>query len=328
VLRELAVKSADLATAQETVRDLSRELYVEISNVHTLNAQLAAAASELSDRDESMTLAHARIAELEERNGELEKKCDLIARGMAQGSGALGGYHRHSSADGSLHGSSAPGGWGSSHHEGAQGEVEEALRRRADAAEKEAYVLEGTVVGLRRMLAQTWEGEGEEVEALRARLRAHEENVGVWERQVAAERQRCLDVAAKMQGKDEVIKSLQAQLFRRDLESGAVMVGGLGGARPNSPAVLTQSSAAAAAAAAGDLRRSLTPVRGGYSGAGGACVTGTGIDSSSAGAGVSERSGARGDAGAGVGLSEGSGAREGVGARGLLEAALSSPIPR
>lgn len=283
---------------------------MEISNVHTLNAQLAAAASELSDREESMTLAHARITELEERNRELEKRCDLIARGMAHGNGAHGGYHRHSFADGSMHGSPALGGGGASHHEGAQGEVEEALRRRADAAEKEVYVLEGTVAGLRRMLAQTWEGEGEELEALRARLRAHEVNADVWERQILAERQRCLDVAAKMQGKDEAIKSLQAQLFRRDLESGALLVGGVGGARPNSPAVLMQASAAAAAAAASDLRKSLTPVRGGYSGAGSAPIsgTGTGTGRTSADAGLSERSGARG----------------GVGAGGLLEAASSS----
>lgn len=176
-MRELAVTSSDLATLQETLRDVTSELASEMTSVHTLNAQLASASVDLADREEDLLLAATRINELERSNVELERRCQVMAKGVG-GSSATSTYgHRLS---------------GAAHEEAQRGaeEVSGALRRRAEAAEREVYVLQGTVEGLRKMLVEAWEEEGGDVEAMRGRLEELERSRGVWERETTLERHR------------------------------------------------------------------------------------------------------------------------------------------
>lgn len=91
----------------------------------------------------------------------------------------------------------------------------EALRQRAHSAERDASVLGGLVSAMKQMLANQWEQENSGNSLMQQRARVLEQTQSVWEAETEAAKQRANSLERQLQGKDETIQALRAQLLNR-----------------------------------------------------------------------------------------------------------------
>ena len=89
----------------------------------------------------------------------------------------------------------------------------EALRQRAQAAERDVAVLGGLVSAMKQMLTNQWEQQAGVNSPIQEKARLLEQNQSVWEAEAEAAKQRATALERQLQGKDETIKALRAQLL-------------------------------------------------------------------------------------------------------------------
>ena len=86
----------------------------------------------------------------------------------------------------------------------------QALRERAQNAERDASVFGGMVDAMKQILVTQWEQK--EKPPLQEKLEMLERNQKVWEAEAATQKGRASALERQLQGKDETIQALRAQL--------------------------------------------------------------------------------------------------------------------
>ncbi len=145
-------------------------------------------------KESSLVKASQRVAELEKENSEMKLRLELIIEGNE--------LKPRSSED-----------------ESKERLVNEttigALRQRAQLAERDVAVLSGLVSAMKQMLANQWDQQSGDASPLQEKARTLEKNQAAWEAETLAAKERAQTLERQLQGKDETIQALRAQLLNR-----------------------------------------------------------------------------------------------------------------
>jgi hypothetical protein len=148
----------------------------------------------LDAKESSLVKASQRVAELEKENSEMKLRLELIIEGNE--------LKPRSSED-----------------ESKERLVNEttigALRQRAQLAERDVAVLSGLVSAMKQMLANQWDQQSGDASPLQEKARTLEKNQAAWEAETLAAKERAQTLERQLQGKDETIQALRAQLLNR-----------------------------------------------------------------------------------------------------------------
>ncbi len=199
----------------EALRNVRGELAREVNLVHKLNAQvhwypdilmyskfdvfsflkqLASIQEELVEKEALLVQSNQRVADLEKQSMETKKQLDLIMEGN---------YLKPLDTTEESQATKV-----------SEATVE-ALRQRAALAERDVAVLNGIVEAMKRMLAIQWDQKDQGVTSLKDKVELLERNQSVWEAETKAAKDRVRVLERQMQGKDETIAALRAQLLSR-----------------------------------------------------------------------------------------------------------------
>jgi cupin superfamily acireductone dioxygenase involved in methionine salvage len=155
--------------------------------------QLATAQEDLDAKEMALNQANQRITDLEKDNLEMKHRLELVIEGN--------GLKAMSSED----------------EDKARRTYEatiDALRQRAQFAERDVAVLGGLVSAMKQMLISQWQEQGSH-SPLHEKTQVLLQNQSVWESETVAARERANSLERQLQGKDETIRALRAQLGDR-----------------------------------------------------------------------------------------------------------------
>jgi hypothetical protein len=156
--------------------------------------QLASAQEDLDANESALAKANQRVADLEQENAQMKLRLELIIEGNE--------LKPRSSED-----------------ESKSRLVNEAtigaLRQRAQLAERDVAVLSGLVSAMKQMLANQWDQQNGDTSPLQEKAQALEKNQAAWEAETMAAKERAQALERQLQGKDETIQELRAQLLKR-----------------------------------------------------------------------------------------------------------------
>ena len=161
---------------------------------HALFGQLASAQEDLDAKSTALQTANQRIADLEKENAEINHRLQLIIEGNE-----LKPQNPEEDKKAQL----------------VKDATIEALRQRAQSAERDSAVLSGLVSAMKQMLTNQWELQNGGNSHLQEKTRVLEQTQSVWEAETEAARQRATALERQLQGKDETIQALRAQLQYR-----------------------------------------------------------------------------------------------------------------
>jgi chromosome segregation ATPase len=156
--------------------------------------QLASAQEDLDAKETALKKSSDKVAELEKENAEMKNRLQLIIEGNE-----LKPRNTEEDAKARL----------------VNNATIEALRQRAQTAERDAAVLGGLVSAMKQMLTNQWEQENGSDSLIQQKAKVLEQNQSVWEAEAEAAKLRAIALERQLQGKDETIQALRAQLSSR-----------------------------------------------------------------------------------------------------------------
>jgi hypothetical protein len=148
----------------------------------------------LDANESALVKASQRVADLEKENSEMKLRLELIIEGNE--------LKPRSSED-------------ESKARLVNEQTIGALRERAQLAERDVAVLSGLVSAMKQMLANQWDQQSGDASPLQEKARALEKNQAAWEAETLAAKERAQVLERQLQGKDETIQALRAQLLNR-----------------------------------------------------------------------------------------------------------------
>jgi hypothetical protein len=155
---------------------------------------LASAQEDLDAKETALKKSSDKVAELEKENAEMKNRLQLIIEGNE-----LKPRNTEEDAKARL----------------VNNATIEALRQRAQTAERDAAVLGGLVSAMKQMLTNQWEQENGSDSLIQQKAKVLEQNQSVWEAEAEAAKLRAIALERQLQGKDETIQALRAQLSSR-----------------------------------------------------------------------------------------------------------------
>lgn len=155
---------------------------------------MASAQEDLDAKETALKKSSDKVAELEKENAEMKNRLQLIIEGNE-----LKPRNTEEDAKARL----------------VNNATIEALRQRAQTAERDAAVLGGLVSAMKQMLTNQWEQENGSDSLIQQKAKVLEQNQSVWEAEAEAAKLRAIALERQLQGKDETIQALRAQLSSR-----------------------------------------------------------------------------------------------------------------